>query len=136
MNGGYRMILLPEHPRADANGYVREHIVIAEHALGYSLPPRAEVHHVNETRADNRNCNLVLCEDRSYHMLLHRRKRAFETGCPATWLKCAYCKTYDDPVNLYIGPRGMRGKKYHRACAAQKMRESYRNRNKQKCQTF
>lgn len=39
------------------------HILVAEKALGRTLPKGAEVHHVNEDRADNRNTNLVICEN-------------------------------------------------------------------------
>jgi DNA-directed RNA polymerase sigma subunit (sigma70/sigma32) len=31
------------------------------------------VHHVNGDRSDNRPANLVICEDQSYHQLLHQR---------------------------------------------------------------
>jgi HNH endonuclease len=60
--------------------YVRkvEHIVIAERALGKQLPPKAVVHHINGKPADNRNSNLVICQDQSYHMLLHKRARELE----------------------------------------------------------
>ena len=72
---GYVLICMQEHPRA-SGGQVLEHIVIAERALGKPLPARAEVHHVNGDRADNRTSNLVICQDRAYHMLLHARARA------------------------------------------------------------
>src|SRR5215831_11652702 len=36
---GYVMVHMSDHPRADLNGYVREHVLIAEAALGKSLPP-------------------------------------------------------------------------------------------------
>ena len=62
--------------RQGDGSYKREHIVIAERALGHPLPPKAQVHHVNEVRSDNRNTNLVICENQAYHALLHRRMRA------------------------------------------------------------
>lgn len=46
---------------------------IALKALGKPLPFNACIHHVNGKHWDNRNCNLVICENNAYHMLLHSR---------------------------------------------------------------
>lgn len=70
---GYKRIWMPKHPRATSNGYVYEHIVIAEKALGRPLEARHPVHHAGKDRMDN--SKLVICEDQSYHMLLHERAR-------------------------------------------------------------
>lgn len=118
---GYRLISRPEHPRADSRGYVREHIVIAEDALGGPLPDEAEVHHVNEKRADNRPSNLVICEDRAYHMILHKRMRATEeTGHP-DWVRCEGCQTYRDPRRMYVRPNKSAG--MCRPCMRRQSRE-------------
>lgn len=66
---------MPEHPRADSEGYVFEHILFAEKAFGGPLPHGTEVHHFNEIKSDNSPGNLVLCHDRAYHFLLHKRMR-------------------------------------------------------------
>lgn len=55
---GHILINKPEHPRANNNGYVLEHILIWEHAHGMPLPIGWEVHHLNGIPGDNRLENL------------------------------------------------------------------------------
>ena len=93
VNHGY-VILQENHARKFV------HVKVAENALGKPLPEGADVHHVNESRSDNRPGNLVICQDSAYHKLLHRRKRAISAGYPAHYLKCPFCKNYDAPENL------------------------------------
>src|SRR6185369_16668396 len=98
-----------------------QHVLIAETALGKPLPFGAEVHHVNENKLDNRNENLVICQDTEYHSLLHVRKRALIHSGSANNRKCSYCKLWDSIENLSCrkGVKGGKnsGNEYrHKAC--------------------
>lgn len=74
-----------------------EHQRVAEKALGKPLPPKAEVHHVDENKRNNDPINLVICPDHSYHSLLHSRAKALEQSGNANNLRCVYCKKWDPP---------------------------------------
>lgn len=116
-NGQYPKVRQPGHPRA-VNGYVFEHVLVAERAVGKPLPAGAQVHHVGD-RNDPRR--IVVCQDQAYHALLHRRTRALEACGNANAIKCDICGQWDDPDALYLRPGGTRG--FHRACNARKIRE-------------
>lgn len=75
---GYALIYKPGHHRARANGYVPEHILIAEKKLGRRLryfgpshPDSEIVHHVNGVKDDNRPENLMVVSP-AEHADLHR----------------------------------------------------------------
>jgi hypothetical protein len=108
---GYISARHPDHPRA-TNGFVYEHILVAEKALGKYLPHTAEVHHVNEV--NNIPSNLVICQDAAYHKLLHARTRALKACGNPNYRKCTYCQTWDHPKNL--SRPSPRGPYYHRQC--------------------
>jgi len=67
---GYRMVLRRDHPRARVNGYVLEHILVAERKLGRALLPGEEVHHINHNRADNRPENLQIYSNHREHWMI------------------------------------------------------------------
>jgi hypothetical protein len=79
---GYKYIRVyrPEHHRSDCQGYVLEHILVAEKALRKSLPVGAVVHHIDGNGLNNNNNNLIVCQDQSYHMTLHAKQRRLENG--------------------------------------------------------
>lgn len=90
---GYVSLWMPDHPLANANGRVAEHLVIVSKALGYPLPKKHPVHHFNEIKSDNANANLVICENQKYHELLHARQRVKHWGGdPDTQKICCNCK--------------------------------------------
>jgi len=98
-DSGYAMVYDPEHRRASANGYVREHIALAEKALGKPIPDGAQVHHLTHI---SDNSSIVLCQDQKYHFLLHMRERAYKECGNPSWRKCKFCQKYDAPENLHM----------------------------------
>lgn len=96
--------------------FTQESVLVAEKVLGKPLPPGAVVHHIDGNSLNNENGNLVICQDKAYHNRLHRRMRAKEISGNASWLKCPYCKQYDDLKNMNTSP----GKQaYHQKCSSE-----------------
>ena len=100
---------------------ILEHVVVAEQAAGIPLSHPVEIHHWNEDRSDNRNENLVICQNRAYHHLLHIRSRAYDACGNANWRHCTICKKYDDPVNMKLSYQYTTEAYRHLSCA----REQY-----------
>lgn len=79
---GYRVLYLPNHPKCMKNsnwdGYVYEHIVVVEEALGRLLTKSEVTHHLDGNRANNRLENLLVL-DRGQHAKLHAW---FDRGAP------------------------------------------------------
>ena len=65
------MIKDPLHHRANAAGYVREHIVVMEALILWPVELPAEVHHRNGKRGDNEPENLVYFDRHADHMREH-----------------------------------------------------------------
>lgn len=128
-HNGYVMIYAPDHPRVShraTNRYVFEHILAVEKAIGHYLRPTAEVHHVDENKQNNANTNLVACNDSAYHKLLHQRQRALEASGDPDANVCDICGGYDRQDQMTV--MTSRRRAYHRACAADKERQSRRAR--------
>jgi len=74
MLNGYRVIYKPEYSNVMKNdnwdGFIYEHVVVAEKFLSRSLRSNEVVHHLDGNRSNNRKENLLVLE-RSQHGKLH-----------------------------------------------------------------
>ena len=66
---------LRNHHRKTANGYILEHLLVAERVLGRPLRGQECVHHIDGNGCNNQPSNLVICPDQDYHKLIHRMQR-------------------------------------------------------------
>ncbi len=69
---GYITLLKHNHPKADRDGYVYEHIFVMEKHIGRALTSEEEIHHIDENKTNNRINNLYLCKDYGEHMQIHQ----------------------------------------------------------------
>lgn len=108
---GYIWQRCEDHPRAH-NGYVLEHVLVAEQKLGRFLLPEEEVHHENEIKSDNRPENLTVFPNTKAHQQHHVRMTALKACGNPDWRRCRYCHNYDDVSNLKVAGRSF----YHWPC--------------------
>ena len=71
---GYVSVYTPNHPKANKDGYVMEHILVMEKHISRHLTENEVVHHNNRIRDDNRIENLVLMT-KSTHASMHSKER-------------------------------------------------------------
>jgi len=75
---GYVLVRHPSHPRANKEGLVHEHTLVAEKMLGRALTSLEHVHHLDGSRNNNDPSNLVvmpLSEHKSHHAKLRWAKQ-------------------------------------------------------------
>ena len=65
---GYKKILLPFHPRADAKGYTFEHIIVLETKLRRPLHNQEVTHHLDGNKLNNHPDNLIAVENNAIHL--------------------------------------------------------------------
>jgi hypothetical protein len=99
------------------NGIKRTvHSLIAEKALGRELKKPECVHHIDYDKHNNENNNLVICPDKSYHMLLHIRTDALNKTGDANKRKCHFCQRHDDIANMHKA-KNRTESYFHNECA-------------------
>lgn len=76
---GYVLQYAPDHPEADKDGYVKQHRLVVEQALGRRLAPGEHVHHINGVKDDNRPENLVALTTKE-HAAIHGPQRKFDSA--------------------------------------------------------
>lgn len=69
---GYKKIYYPEHHLARENGFVYEHIIIAEKMLGRELKKGETVHHIDHNRGNNLENNLMVFITNADHSRYHK----------------------------------------------------------------
>lgn len=85
--GDYNYALIKDHPFATENGYVLEHRIIMENHLNRILNPNEVVHHINESKKDNRIENLQLMKVGE-----HESMHGLQKGHILVEMKCPQCK--------------------------------------------
>lgn len=113
MQNGYIGVYQPDHPRAGPTGYVFEHPLVVERAIGKHISVKHHVHHIDLNESNNANDNLVACEDAAYHKLLHKRQRALDACGNANARFCVRCKGHDNQEGMKVYGKDA----VHSACA-------------------
>ncbi len=110
----------------DDGRQVNAAVLVVEQALGKRLEAPAVVHHVDGDSANDENKNLVVCPDASYHMLLHKRTKAYDITGFANSLYCRICKEWDLPENIktyYYKGGGGNTLTVHPSCNSERVKQ-------------
>ena len=65
---GYWYIYSPNHPNRTKQGYILEHRLVVEQALGRHLDPKETVHHIDGDSQNNEISNLMLFGSNATHL--------------------------------------------------------------------
>lgn len=104
---GYVVVYRPDHPKAmvggNWDGYVYEHIAVAEKSQDTVVLDDELVHHLDENRANNSPDNLLIMRESS-HVKLHAwLSKNIVVAKPSYALRkmqgCIRCKICEEPIN-------------------------------------
>lgn len=115
--GDRREMKAQGHPNSMRKDSMRIYRYMAAKALGGALPIKAHVHHFSDNQ-------LVVCQDASYHRLIHTRQTAYKATGDAHKRICCICHKWDDPEKLVFKKRsnGENIPPYHKECMAKRAR--------------
>lgn len=102
MNEMYEYEMKKDHARANADGYVYKHILVAEEILGRPLTDEECIHHIDFNKKNNSPDNLMVFRNNSDHISFHQGvacvkvngvyQREINTGSNRCHKKaCAHC---------------------------------------------
>ncbi|MEC1697745.1 HNH endonuclease [Schinkia azotoformans] len=98
---GYIVVFKPDHPKSYKDGYIYEHILVAEKMLGRPLRENEDVHHIDFNVQNNLPENLLILghgQHRKLHNFINRYnlRPVFEnTALIGHYVrKCEYCSEY------------------------------------------
>lgn len=103
---GYVLIYIPDHPKAilsgSFQGYVYEHVLVAEEMLGRPISSGDVVHHLDRNRSNNSPDNLLVISG-PMHTKLHAWMNKNNIIPSETYRKridigCVRCKVCEKPI--------------------------------------
>lgn len=110
----YERMVVKGHPRADKDGLVYTHVIVAENMLGRYLCDDETVHHRDMNKHNNNPENLMVFKTNADHGLFHQGCEAILDGdtyvCVRKKRICASC-------NGEFLPKSNRQRFCNRACA-------------------
>ena len=102
---GYKVIHMPDHPKANNKGWVYEHYIVAEQKLGRYLQDKETVHHIDGNKKNNNPDNLIVFATYGDHTGYHMGCEIYENN--GLWYaktrqkeirKCPNCKNEFTPI--------------------------------------
>ena len=109
---GYPRISLPDHPLAEANGFVKIHRLVMSETLGRNLAPEEHVHHIDENKMNFEATNLKMLSA-SQHSKMHARPKTVLN------LICKFCgKEFPRNLGQEADKKGYKNTYCTKSCAA------------------